>query len=67
MKKKKKKAIGRRVEKHVSLAKKHLQIEGYYKNTGSKSRGAAVQSYQLLFACSCYECKISDQKQYTSN
>jgi hypothetical protein len=26
---KKKKAIGRRVEKHVSLAKKHLQIEDY--------------------------------------
>jgi hypothetical protein len=25
----KKKAIGRRAEKHVSLAKKHLQIEDY--------------------------------------
>lgn len=27
--KSKKKAIGRRVEKHVSIAKKHLQIEDY--------------------------------------
>lgn len=27
--KKKKKAVGRRVEKHVSVAKKHLQIEDY--------------------------------------